>query len=86
MKHCPRFIGNYRQFYRLPEPDQKEIMVAELLGDVTGLYRVRCSEKGIACSIHPGPENLVITGRRCPAKTGTDQPDKKCPGSPGRDH
>ena len=55
-----RFIGNYRQFYRLPEPVQKEIMVSELLHEVTGLYRVRCSELGISCSIHTGPENLVI--------------------------
>lgn len=55
-----RFIGNYREFYRLPEPDQKEIIVSELLHEVTGLYRVRCSEMGISCSIHTGPENLVI--------------------------
>jgi len=52
-----RFIGNYRQFYRLPEPVLKEIMVSELLHEVTGLYRVRCSEMGISCSIHTGPEN-----------------------------
>ena len=55
-----RFIGNYREFYRLPEPDQKEIIVSSLLHEVTGLYRVRCTEMGISCSIHMGPENLVI--------------------------
>ncbi len=55
-----RFIGNYREFYRLPEPDKKEIIVSEMLGEITRLYQVRCTEKGITCSIHTGPENLAI--------------------------
>ncbi len=55
-----RFIGNYRQFYRLPEPHKKEIVVSELLSEVTGLYRARCTEKGIDCSIHPGYDKLVV--------------------------
>ncbi len=55
-----RFIDNYRQFYRLPEPNRKEIRVSELLFDITGLYNNCCAENGITCSIQPGPENLVI--------------------------
>ncbi len=55
-----RFIGNYRQFYRLPEPHKKEIVVSELLAEVSGLYRIRCKEMGVSCSIHLGPENLAI--------------------------
>lgn len=55
-----RFINNYRQFYRLPEPDKREILIAELLHEVTGLYRVRCNEMNISCNIFPGPEQLKI--------------------------
>ncbi|MFO7669871.1 MAG: ATP-binding protein [Bacteroidales bacterium] len=55
-----RFINNYRQFYRLPEPHRKEIRVSELIFDITGLYQNCCAENGITCSIQPGPENLVI--------------------------
>lgn len=55
-----RFIGNYREFYRLPEPDKKVIVLPELLAEVSGLYRIRCTEMGVSCSIHPGPENLAI--------------------------
>ena len=55
-----RFISNYRQLSRLPRPDKKEVRVADLLGEITQLHRVQCAEKGITCSIHPGPEQLVI--------------------------
>ena len=34
--------------------------MSELLEEVTGLYRDRCEEKGISCSIHPGPSRLVV--------------------------
>ncbi len=54
------FIGSYRQFYRLPEPDKKEIQVSALLEEVSELYRFRCSEMGISCSIQKGPEKLSI--------------------------
>jgi two-component system nitrogen regulation sensor histidine kinase NtrY len=55
-----RFIGNYRQLSRLPQPDKKEVGVADLLGEISQLHRVHCAEKGITCSIHPGPDQLVI--------------------------
>jgi len=55
-----KFISNYRQFSRIPEPEKKEIRVSEMLDEITGLHRARCEEKGIACSIRTGPENLVV--------------------------
>lgn len=55
-----QFISSYRQFSRLPEPLKVKIKVSELLNEITGLHHSRCLEKGIACSIHTGPENLLI--------------------------
>ncbi|MCP4310604.1 MAG: GHKL domain-containing protein [Bacteroidetes bacterium] len=55
-----KFIGNYRQFSRLPEPEKEEIRVSELLDEITLMHQARCEEKGIRCSNHTGPENLLI--------------------------
>jgi two-component system nitrogen regulation sensor histidine kinase NtrY len=55
-----RFIGNYRQLSRLPQPDRKKVRVADLLAEITGLYRVQCEEQGITCTVRPGPDSLVI--------------------------
>lgn len=59
-KALTKFIGNYRQFSRLPEPEKEEIRVSEMLDEIAGLHRARCAEKGITCSIHSGPGNLVV--------------------------
>ncbi len=55
-----RFIGNYRQLSRLPQPERKRIRVTELLQEITLLHKAQCAEKGITCSIHPGPDKLVV--------------------------
>jgi two-component system nitrogen regulation sensor histidine kinase NtrY len=54
------FIGSYRQLSRLPLPEKKELQVAGLLEELRELYEIPCKEKGIACSINHGPENLRI--------------------------
>ena len=54
------FIGSYRELSRLPLPVKKEVRLAAILDELRGLYQVTCQKKGITCSIHPGPENLVI--------------------------
>jgi len=59
-KALTKFIGNYRQFSQLPEPEKEEIRVSELLNEIKELHQARCSETGITCSIHTGPENLII--------------------------
>jgi two-component system nitrogen regulation sensor histidine kinase NtrY len=55
-----RFIGSYRQLSRLPAPELKVILVSGLLDELGELHRVQCEERGIACSIHPGPGQLAI--------------------------
>jgi len=55
-----KFIGSYRQFSRLPEPEKVEVRVSELLNEITLLHRERCAKMGVTCSIHTGPDNLVI--------------------------
>jgi len=54
------FIGSYRQLSRLPLPEKKEVHVVEILEELRELYEIPCKEKGIACSINHGPENLRI--------------------------
>ncbi len=54
------FISSYRQLSRLPMPDKKEVPVIRILEELRELYETPCKEKGIACSIHHGPENLRI--------------------------
>ncbi len=54
------FIGSYRILSRLPLPDMKEVPVAEMLEELRELYEIPCKEKGIACSIHHGPDKLRI--------------------------
>jgi len=54
------FIGSYRQLSRLPLPVKEEVPVAGLLEDLKGLYETTCSNKGISCSVHAGPANLLI--------------------------
>jgi two-component system nitrogen regulation sensor histidine kinase NtrY len=54
------FISSYRQLSRLPSPAKEEIHVAEMLEELRELYEIPCREKGIASSIHHGPENLRI--------------------------
>ena len=54
------FIGSYRQLSRLPLPEKKELDVAKMLKELKELYEIPCKEKGIACSINHGPENLMI--------------------------
>jgi two-component system nitrogen regulation sensor histidine kinase NtrY len=55
-----RFIGSYRQLSRLPPPERRKVSVAELLEEVSALHRSQCARQGITCSIHPGPDHLVI--------------------------
>jgi two-component system nitrogen regulation sensor histidine kinase NtrY len=54
------FIGSYRQLSRLPPPVMEEVLVAELLEDLKGLYETTCHTKGIRCSVHTGPAKLKI--------------------------
>jgi nitrogen fixation/metabolism regulation signal transduction histidine kinase len=54
------FIGNYRQLSRLPLPDKKEVLVAELLKEIEELYRIPCEKKHISCSYNHGPGHLRI--------------------------
>ena len=54
------FIGSYRQLSRLPLPEKKELDVVDILEELRELYEIPCKEKGIACSISHGPENLKI--------------------------
>ena len=55
------FIGSYRQLSRLPSPSREEIPVSEILQELLDLYEVPCKEKGIACSVSPGPRRMVIS-------------------------
>jgi two-component system nitrogen regulation sensor histidine kinase NtrY len=55
-----RFIGNYRQLSRLPLPEKKELGVAALLEEIQSLHKVQCGEQGVAFSIHPIPDYLVL--------------------------
>jgi nitrogen fixation/metabolism regulation signal transduction histidine kinase len=55
------FIGSYRELSRLPLPQKEEVHVASLLEEIKELYRLPCKEKGIACSIQPGPGLLVVS-------------------------
>jgi two-component system, NtrC family, nitrogen regulation sensor histidine kinase NtrY len=54
------FIESYRELSRLPLPVKQEVHLAGMLDELRGLYEVTCHEKGITCSIHHGPENLMI--------------------------
>ncbi len=54
------FIGSYRQLSRLPAPKKEKVKVSEMLKELQELYEIPCKEKGIACSMHPGPEHLVV--------------------------
>jgi two-component system, NtrC family, nitrogen regulation sensor histidine kinase NtrY len=55
------FIGSYRQLSRLPSPSREEIPVSEILQELLDLYEVPCKEKGIACTVSPGPRRMVIS-------------------------
>jgi nitrogen fixation/metabolism regulation signal transduction histidine kinase len=55
-----QFIGNYRQLSRLPFPDKKEVQVASLMQEIKELYKEPCQAKGIACSMHTGPDKLSV--------------------------
>jgi two-component system nitrogen regulation sensor histidine kinase NtrY len=54
------FIESYRELSRLPPPNRQEVNLAGMVDELRGLYEVTCNKKGITCSIHHGPENLVI--------------------------
>jgi two-component system nitrogen regulation sensor histidine kinase NtrY len=54
------FIESYRELSRLPLPNKQEVHLAGMLDELRGLYEVTCNQKGITCSIHQGPENLLI--------------------------
>jgi signal transduction histidine kinase len=41
-------------------PAKQEIHLPGMLKEISGLYKETCYRKGIYCSIHLGPENLVI--------------------------
>jgi signal transduction histidine kinase len=53
-----KFIGNYRQLSRLPMPERKELRISDLLEEIKELHHHQCKEKGISCTIHPGPAML----------------------------
>ncbi len=55
------FIGSYRQLSRLPAPLKEKVHVAEMLEELRELYEIPCKEKGISCSMHPGPEHIVVS-------------------------
>jgi len=38
----------------------KKIRITALISEVTMLYKIHCQQKGIACSIRPGPDHLEI--------------------------
>ena len=54
------FIGSYRQLSRLPAPQKEKVKVSEMLEELLDLYEIPCKEKGIACSMHPGPDHLLM--------------------------
>jgi len=54
------FIGSYRQLSRLPMPTMKELQVTDMLDELRELYEIPCKEKGISCTMLPGPDNLRI--------------------------
>lgn len=54
------FIGSYRQLSRLPQPDEKELAVADILKEIEELYAFTCKEKKISCSFNHGPDKLRI--------------------------
>jgi two-component system nitrogen regulation sensor histidine kinase NtrY len=55
-----RFIGNYRQLSRLSPPDKKEVQMSDIIDEITQLHKTQCANKGITCSIHPGPDQLKV--------------------------
>ncbi|MCD4709588.1 MAG: GHKL domain-containing protein [Bacteroidales bacterium] len=55
------FIGSYRQLSRLPAPLKEKVHVAGMLEELRDLYEIPCKEKRISCTMHPGPEQLVVT-------------------------
>lgn len=54
------FIGSYRELSRLPPPVKRELHLTEILEELLGFYELTCSKNGISCTVHHGPENLVI--------------------------
>lgn len=54
------FIRSYRELSRLPPPVKKKVHLTEILEELLGFYELTCSKNGISCTVHHGPENLVI--------------------------
>ena len=54
------FIGSYRQLSRLPLPEKKQVLVADVLSGISELYAIPCKNKGIECSISTGPGKLML--------------------------
>jgi len=55
------FIGSYRQLSRLPPPEKEELLVADLLAEISELYEIPCKAKGIVCSFSTGPDKLRVS-------------------------
>jgi len=55
-----RFIGNYRELSRLPEPDLKEVRISGLLDEIRQLYNQELTARNIALTIVPGPPQCSI--------------------------
>lgn len=55
-----RFIGNYRELSRLPEPDLKEVRVSGLLDEIRQLYHQELTNRKIGLTLVPGPPQCSI--------------------------
>ncbi len=50
-----RFIGNYRQLSRLPQPETESLVMSDLLRELHDLYRQEGETRGIPLTIRQGP-------------------------------